>query len=300
MYSRYPVLALSKIDPSKYQGAVEILMLAQDTLRHMKMGPTAHWKPSQAGLLISSSVVLSLAGELLSLRGCKYLLTSRLIQDCLENIFSIVRMKKPVPSAYDVKAALKLICVGQFLHTPKSSSYDSDAGFHLADVIGPSLGKSIEEIRDDEEHFEDFLLEEVSPVECDIFACVAGFLLRTIIKATGECEPCTAVLDNDQCHHTLIDLKEYVKGANNLLRPSSAVMAVLIRYEEPFKGFVSEDAISDLKALFRIITFLAENVHFEVCDFHKEKVLKLLLERYVQSRPRMHLRQQKAHNVDTF
>ncbi|KAH6919895.1 hypothetical protein HPB50_029117 [Hyalomma asiaticum] len=158
------VLALSKIDPSKYQGAVEILMLAQDTLRHMKMGPTAYWKPSQAGLLIYSSVVLSLAEELISLCGYKYLLTSHLIQDCLGNIFSIVRMNKPVPSAYDAKTALKLICVGQFLHTPKSSSYDSDYGFHLADLIGPSLGKSIEKIRDDEEHLEDLLLEEVSPV----------------------------------------------------------------------------------------------------------------------------------------
>ncbi|KAH6929152.1 hypothetical protein HPB50_023951 [Hyalomma asiaticum] len=67
-----------------------------------------------------------------------------------------------------------------------SLCYDSDDGFHLADLIGPSLGKSIEEIRDDEEHLEDLLLEEVSPVECDILAYVAGFLLRAIIKATVD------------------------------------------------------------------------------------------------------------------
>ncbi|KAH7946795.1 hypothetical protein HPB52_004266 [Rhipicephalus sanguineus] len=159
------VVALSKIDPSKYQGAVDTLMLAQDTLRHMKMGPTAHWKPSQAGLLISTSVVLSLAEELLSLRGYKYLLISRLIQDCLENVFSIVRMKKPVPSAYDVKSSLKLICVGQFLHTPKSSSYDSDDGLHLADLLGASLEKSLQEFINDEEHLENLTLDEVSSVE---------------------------------------------------------------------------------------------------------------------------------------
>ncbi|KAH7952328.1 hypothetical protein HPB52_021468 [Rhipicephalus sanguineus] len=249
------VVALSKIDPSKYQGAVDTLMLAQDTLRHMKMGPTAHWKPSQAGLLISTSVVLSLAEELLSLRGYKYLLTSRLIQDCLENVFSIVRMKKPVPSAYDVKSSLKLICVGQFLHTPKSSSYDSDDGLHLADLLGASLEKSLEEFINDEEHLENLTLDEVSSVECDILAYVGGFLLKTIIKAIGECPPCTAVLLGDgQCYNALIELKEYVKGATNLLRPSAAVMELLVHYEEHFKGFVAEDAILDLKAPFRTIS----------------------------------------------
>ncbi|KAH7968181.1 hypothetical protein HPB52_006432 [Rhipicephalus sanguineus] len=254
-FSCNPVVALSKIDPSKYQGAADTLMLAQDTLRHMKMGPTAHWKPSQAGLLISTSVVLSLAEELLSLRGYKYLLTSRLIQDCLENVFSIVRMKKPVPSAYDVKSSLKLICVGQFLYTPKSSSYDSDDGLHLADLLGASLEKSLEEFINDEEHLENLTLDEVSSVECDILAYVGGFLLKTIIKAIGECPPCTAVLLGDgQCYNALIEWKEYVKGATNLLRPSAAVMELLVHYEEHFKGFVAEDAILDLKAPFRTIS----------------------------------------------
>lgn len=303
MSSRCPVVALSKIDPSKYQGAVDTLMLAQDTLRHMKMGPTAHWKPSQAGLLISTSVVLSLAEELLSLRGYKYLLTSRLIQDCLENVFSIVRMKKPVPSAYDVKSSLKLICVGQFLHTPKSSSYDSDDGLHLADLLGASLEKSLEEFINDEEHLENLTLDEVSSVECDILAYVGGFLLKTIIKAIGECPPCTAVLLGDgQCYNALIELKEYVKGATNLLRPSAAVMELLVHYEEHFKGFVAEDAILDLKAPFRTISrFLANNVenNLDLCNIHREKVQKLLLERYVHCRLRMHLRQQRARHVET-
>ncbi|KAH7935071.1 hypothetical protein HPB52_003636 [Rhipicephalus sanguineus] len=202
-------------------------------------------------------VVLSLAEELLSLRGYKYLLTSRLIQDCLENVFSIVRMKKPVPSAYDVKFSLKLICVGQFLHTPKSSSYDSVDGLHLADLLGASLEKSLEEFINDEVHLQNLTLDEVSSVECDILAYVGGFLLKTIIKAIGECPPCTAVLLGDgQCYNALIELKEYVKGATNLLRPSAAVMELLVHNEEHFKGFVAEDAILDLKAPFRTISSL--------------------------------------------
>lgn len=95
------------------------------------MGKTAHWKPSQAGLLISTTVVLCLSDELLKKRGYRYLLTGRLIQDCLENIFSVVRLRKPIPSAYDVKCALKMICVSRYLHTPTSSNYNEDDSLHL-------------------------------------------------------------------------------------------------------------------------------------------------------------------------
>ncbi|KAL1469828.1 hypothetical protein MTO96_040847 [Rhipicephalus appendiculatus] len=96
-----------------------------------------------------------------------------------------------------------------------SSSYDSDDGPHLADLLGPSL----EEFRDDEQHLENILLEEVSSVECHILAYVCKDVL----------------LGNDQCYNTLIELKEYVKGATNLLRPSAAVMNLFIRYDEHFE-----------------------------------------------------------------
>uniref|UniRef100_A0A1E1X2M4 Putative tick transposon n=1 Tax=Amblyomma aureolatum TaxID=187763 RepID=A0A1E1X2M4_9ACAR len=302
MSSRHPVLALSKIDVAKYEEAIATLHLAQHTLRHVKMG-TAHWKPSQAGLLISTSVVLSLAEELLCHRGYTYILTSRLSQDCLENIFSIVRMKKPTPSAYDVKCALKLVCVGQFLHTPKSTSYDTDDSLHLADLLGPTLRKQLVEFEDDEEQLGDLIIEEVSSTECDILAYFGGFLLKAVLKATGNCEPCRAVLVGEkESYNALINLKEYVKGAHNLIRPSNAVMGVLVHFEEHFKAFVTADTILDRKAPFRTISrFLAENVEVNlegVCSCRKEKVERLLLEKYVRSRLRMHLRQQMARCVE--
>uniref|UniRef100_A0A147BN90 Putative tick transposon n=1 Tax=Ixodes ricinus TaxID=34613 RepID=A0A147BN90_IXORI len=303
MSSRHPVLALSKADISKYEDAVGILHLAQDTVRNMKMGTTSHWKPSQAGLLISTSVVLSLSEELLNRYSYKYVLTGRLNQDCLENIFSVVRLKKPVPNAYDMKCALKLICVGQFLHTPKSTSYDIDDSLHLVDLLDPDFKTKPLDFRGDEEHLEDLFLEDISSVECDILAFFGGFLLKAVLKVAGNCNLCKEALldDGNGSHNTLIDLKEYVKGASNLIRPSDSVMTVLVQYEERFKGFATADAILDLKAPFRSISrFLAENVDVRlgVCEQHEKKVEKLFLERYVRSRLRMHLRQQKAQSVE--
>lgn len=111
MSSRHPTMALSRRNMVKYSKALDRLNLAMETVRTMKVGVTSHWKPSQAGLLILTTVVLRLQKVLLDNEGYDFLLTSRLLQDCLENLFSVVRLMKPVPNAYDLKLALRLVSV---------------------------------------------------------------------------------------------------------------------------------------------------------------------------------------------
>lgn len=193
MSSRHPIVALSHFDPAKHKEAVTTLELACATFSRMNMRVTAHWKPSQAGLLVSTTVVLRLSEELLEKHGYLYLLTPRLIQDCLENVFSVVRLKKPVPSAYDVKCALKAICVSQFLHTPKSSSYNIDDSSYLADPLYPSLKKLAEDPSQQSEELENLFVIDLT-AECDIIAYVGGFLLKSIMKSIDSCKSCQQVL----------------------------------------------------------------------------------------------------------
>ncbi|KAH7977863.1 hypothetical protein HPB49_003790 [Dermacentor silvarum] len=157
------------------------------------MGLTAHWKPSQAGLLVSTTVVLRLSHELLNKLNYKYLLTGRLSQDCLENIFSVLRLRKPVPSAYDVKCALKLICVGQFVNTPTSSSYGVDDSTHLADLLDPSFKQDQVEGQEPEE-LENLFVYALTTEECNILAYLGGFLLKSVIGFLGECKDCERAL----------------------------------------------------------------------------------------------------------
>ncbi|KAH9383997.1 hypothetical protein HPB48_025974 [Haemaphysalis longicornis] len=119
MSSRHPVVALSYFDRLKHEDAVKILELACTTFCRMNMGETAHWKPSQAGLLISTTVVLRLSEELLNKRGYRYLLRGRLIR-IAENIFSIIRLRKAHPEQYDVKV-LEVNCVSHSCNTAPSS-----------------------------------------------------------------------------------------------------------------------------------------------------------------------------------
>jgi hypothetical protein len=59
-------------------------------------------------------------------KGFKFLLNSRFTQDCLENVFSVLRSKQVIPNALQVKDNLKLITVGQYLQNVSKGSYDED------------------------------------------------------------------------------------------------------------------------------------------------------------------------------
>lgn len=171
--------------------------------------------------MIATTVVLQLQDILLKSEGYEYFLTSRILQDCLENLFSVIRLRKPVPNAYDMKCALKLVCVSQFLYTPTTTSYDVDDGQFLVDLLSKGLQEraeaEAEAIDDDEIPF----IEELSSVDCGILFHIGGFLLKGIMKEVGACEHCkTAVLGTSISEHSsLTALKEYVRDGNNLHYP---------------------------------------------------------------------------------
>ncbi|KAH7949477.1 hypothetical protein HPB49_011156 [Dermacentor silvarum] len=95
MSSRHPSVALSCRDMAKYHAALDTLRLALETIQGMQMGSASRWKPSQAGLMIATTVVLRLQDALLKTDDYKFFLTGRLLQDCLDNLFYVVRQGNP-------------------------------------------------------------------------------------------------------------------------------------------------------------------------------------------------------------
>ncbi|KAH6944586.1 hypothetical protein HPB50_004109 [Hyalomma asiaticum] len=189
------------------------------------MGATSHWKPSQAGLLISTTVVLRLQELLLSDEGYEFFLTSRLLQDCLENLFSVVRLMKPVPSAYDLKCALRLVSVSQFLHTPRTASYELDDREYLVDLLSQGKNNCIENELEEIDDSEILLIEALSSTECSILFYLGGFILKGMLKSV-KCVKCKEALlgtANDE-YASLTALKEYVSDGGNLIYPSSGVI----------------------------------------------------------------------------
>nr|XP_050038196.1 uncharacterized protein LOC126535352 isoform X1 [Dermacentor andersoni]XP_050042913.1 uncharacterized protein LOC126540168 isoform X1 [Dermacentor andersoni] len=305
MSSRHPSTALSLEHMDKYHAAIDVLCLASETIRGTNMGSTSQWKPSQAGFLIATSVIIRLQDVLLRSEGYKFFLTSRLLQDCLENLFSVIRLRKPVPSAYDVKCALKLVCVSQFFHTPSTTSYDVDDAQYLIDLLSAGMQEQtaaeIEAIDDSEIPF----VEEVTSAECEILFHIGGFLIKGILKSIGHCEQCKpALLGSSSSEHAyLTSLKEYVSEGSNLHYPSDAVMLVLKSCEEHFNGITAwTESVFTMKSPLKAVTaYLTKMLRWGVtcaCQEHKETVEKLLVSNYARLRLRVHLRQAAATGLD--
>lgn len=149
---------------------------------------------------------MQLQAALLDNQGYNFLLTGRLTQDCIENLFSVVRMKKPEPSAYNFKCTLRLVCISQFIHRPKNSSYRADDGEYLIDFF--SAQSQLTAAEDASDELEGNLLELLTTEQCDILASMAGFLLKAVLKTVGCMTSMTALTGtlNDE-HSKLIKLK---------------------------------------------------------------------------------------------
>ncbi|XP_064468717.1 uncharacterized protein LOC135382992 [Ornithodoros turicata] len=102
MTSRTPTMALSDMCPEKGKEAKLFLLEFMEMFRKLSIidknrtNPT--WKPVQSGVIITTTTALK--RELyVTERGLKFLLLGRFSQDSLENLFSVVRTRTPVPRA---------------------------------------------------------------------------------------------------------------------------------------------------------------------------------------------------------
>ena len=105
MSSRNPVMALSKFRQSEYEKAIALLKSVINLFTGLKIGKKGGWKPVQTGVILATQSILDIQNELLD-RGHSFILTSRFSQDCLENLFSCVRLKNPIPSPIEFRYAL--------------------------------------------------------------------------------------------------------------------------------------------------------------------------------------------------
>lgn len=103
MTSRHPTLALSRRNMQSYENSITHLHSVMDVFRTMHVGPKGAWKPSQSALLISTKSMLDIQEDFLTNKNYVFILTSRFTQDCLENLFSVMRARQAVPNAFNSK-----------------------------------------------------------------------------------------------------------------------------------------------------------------------------------------------------
>jgi len=185
MTSRHPVLALSKLKPEMYESSITFLKGFIDVMMDIDVGYKRTWKPSQKGSILATSSILDIQKIYLDDKGFHFILTSRFTQDCLENVFSIMRTKNIVPNALQVKNNLKLLSVSQYLKDVSKGNYNEDDRTFLLgflDTIEDSnhKDKKIENIQLPQEINEPNM--NLCNGELNSFYNVCGYILFSIKK----------------------------------------------------------------------------------------------------------------------
>uniref|UniRef100_A0A8C4Q829 THAP domain-containing protein 1 n=1 Tax=Eptatretus burgeri TaxID=7764 RepID=A0A8C4Q829_EPTBU len=264
MTSRHPVMALSRLHPDKYNEDVTFLRGVIKIFKDLKIGSDGEWKPIQTGVILSTTSVLDISEELLD-AGHKFLLTSRLTQDCLENLFSVVRLRKPVPTAREFKYALRMISSAQFLTVPCTDSYQQDDGEFLAHFLNqpvrvpsnPPVGII---------HFSDKQdVQDLPQAEHDSLSNLVLYCVHSVKKNEKTCDMCmkemTAGPNDVACLSAgLALLKQYEKGC--LVKVSDKVYDMLLQVESMFRN-----AESSLMEKTHVKKLLVEKAELQTRDF---------------------------------
>lgn len=192
MTSRHPTSALSQLNKEIYNDTIIFLQEFINIFTYMEVGYKKIWKPCQTGVLISTHSVLKLQSELLENKKYQFILTSRFSQDCLENLFCVMRSKQIVPNAVQVKNNLKLICVSQYLKNATTSSYDDDDREFLSgflDTLETNIPRYDEVILPSETKSAVFNLNYS---ELNSLYNISGYILRSIVKTSKTCSNCVS------------------------------------------------------------------------------------------------------------
>jgi hypothetical protein len=269
-------------------------------------GRNSTWKPIQTGILISTQSLLDLYASLVATGNYHFLLTSRLTQDALENLFSQIRGRGDShPSPVHFRHCLRLISVAQFMKVTDRSSYSIDDSTyampflktkHPADcsISRPGAGcqpgdgcisRPVDIVDGDSSCLIPFLVEDgivrnpSGGDMCDTNALyyLTGWIAFKVKHELKSCSSCTDFLsrsgtsDSDNPQARLTHLKSF----GGLTHPSDALHTLIFAAEEVFTSSESESLLSSnvLELLLSKCTLLLSNLHLPQCHDVGRRVL---------------------------
>lgn len=201
MSNRSLKLAFSKKNHEQYNDTVKFLEDCIEVFKDMKVRELSAWKPIQRGLVLATTSILALQKYLIEQHKFEFVLTSRLSQDCVENLFSAVRSVQKKPSAKSFKNILKLIIIGQYLKNPKSASYDTDERQYLSNFIDfivdyQKQNKTVANVKKEikiplyDQSFNGNIEQHMKKSELIILNYIIGYIFSRINNNNKVCKSC--------------------------------------------------------------------------------------------------------------
>lgn len=153
-------------------GVLNKMLKLTENMFFGKNSASLRQKPFQSGITVSIKSTLDLYSELKN-EGISYLLTARLNQDALENVFSQIRAlggNRSHPTSVDTINRIRTICLSKNAHTivsnscPVESHCDGNTAFISADLLNDL---SEQDNEDDESIFDDEIMcSDIEGTEC--------------------------------------------------------------------------------------------------------------------------------------
>lgn len=268
-------------------------------------------KSTSIGFKVSLQSTLSLLSYLSSELKFNYLLTSRLSQDKIENMFSIVRQSKGCndhPTPTEFLTIIECLTFYNLARPPKCGNSQPSIVSALMDPSQPQFsGKQILQTMLDDliecgklTEAYDALGDSTSTLDVAIqhsdsrlIYYTSGYIVRKFFRLT-KCEECRLQLSS-QKNATTIEESKYTKefDLGGLMYPSQRLFEFISSLENNFT-----ESISTI-SLHRDITFdIIENMRkkkfsFVGCKLHKYELSKRIVKFYILTRMHFYLKSDK-------
>ena len=291
MSSRRVSTALSHLKMENYKKAITFLQDSIHLFHGLKIGD-GRWKPVQTGLIMATTAILEVHQDLLN-RGHKFVLTSRFTQDCLENTFSCIRQRNPVPTPVEFHYALRAITVGQYLATVRTGNYFEDGSDHLVDFLDTTTAATstatithAASVRVDQLD-NPTIQPDLTKTESNVLFHLAGYVVKGVMRGSS-CMTCRHAVvaedisSTDRHDDTLLQLKEYKKGI--LYRPSDEAFALTVKMEQLFRLKTGESLMKTSNAR-ALLQEEAKDLHSNLPSCHDLK--NKIINKYIMLRLRI-------------
>ena len=231
------------------------------------------------------------------------MLTSRLNQDPIENLFSVIRHKgaqRDNPDASQFRAAFRQCMVDSVMAPGKNANCAEDVDKFLLTLknihsptpipaipiqrrpIGENLPESVRTI----------LAvcsvpppeEGLSDPETNILAYIGGYIVRKLRRKNVLCAPCdekiSSEINEEDVHHQFLVNKNIKEAKTGLSAPSNDLLGVLQQIELEYNKIIDECMVRKEAVRATLVATLIENVKLMAvkCDTcHMEKLVVHLM-----------------------
>ena len=272
---------------------------ALEYLNDLKL-PNGKTLPCISGWQISIKSLIELWPDLRDQHMFEFLLTNRLNQDCLENLFSIIRGKggkRDNPDAREFRAAYRQVVFDQILLPSQGSNCEMDRDGILLSLANINMSSNVpnpstiaktsspsNEVNNNDVYDVDSLVLQKTHVSLpvrNVEAYMAGYLIRK--SQIIECDDCKYLFQSTDAPNSEIYtfLHEKSHGKDTLIFPTESFVKVVEEWEATFKTCI--DNVIHMNGVLQRLFRYAKNscqgfsCNKESCNIKVQAMMKLYM-----------------------